>query len=152
MVEEGVVSASCGERAGSLFEVVAFAGEEVPYAAARVIDVAAVARDDVDVEVHDGLTGSFPGIDADVVAVGVELLIDLLLDDIDELEEGRALVGCGVEPSGDEAARDDEGVAGAYREAVAKGKGKGIARDPGGCGSFEERGGHRGGDGTAVGG
>lgn len=79
-------------------------------------------------------------------------MIELLLNDIDELEESGALVGCGVEPGGDEAAGDDEGVAGAYGKAVAKGEREAMACDPGGRGSFEERRGHQGGDGTVVGG
>jgi hypothetical protein len=46
------------------------AGDDVSHAAGRVGDVAAVARDQVDVEVEDGLAGGFADVDADVEAVG----------------------------------------------------------------------------------
>jgi len=42
----------------------------VSHAAGRVGDVVAVARDQVDVEVEDGLAGGFADVHADVEAVG----------------------------------------------------------------------------------
>src|SRR5574342_160482 len=50
--------------------VAALAGDDVPDAAPGVGHVAAVARDEVDVQVEDGLACGFADVDADVEAVG----------------------------------------------------------------------------------
>ena len=47
-----------------------------PDPALGVFDVAGVARDDVDVQVHHRLAGGFAGVHADVVAVGVEPAVE----------------------------------------------------------------------------
>ena len=66
-------------------EVVALAGDDVADAAAWVGDVAGVARDEVDVEVEDGLAGGFADVDADVEAVGVVAAFDQLPAAVDAL-------------------------------------------------------------------
>lgn len=126
------------ERLGA--EVVALARDDVADAAARIVDVAAVARDDVDVEVHHRLAGGRAGVQADVVAVGMKLAVELAFDDVDEVEDGGALLGGGGEPVGDDAAGDDECVAGRDREAVANGEGVGVRSDPLHLGDREEDG------------
>ncbi len=62
------------------------------------------------VQVHHRLAGDLARVEADVVALGVELLVELVFDDRDELEEGALFFGGGFEPGGDLAARDHEGV------------------------------------------
>ena len=66
----------------------------------------------MDVEVHDRLAGSFSDVYADVVAVGVELLVEegFCLPD----EGGESCVGR-VEEAGDVAEGDEEEVAGAAK-------------------------------------
>jgi hypothetical protein len=84
----------------------------VAHAAPRIVHVAAEPRDDVDVEVHDGLAGGGAGVEADVVAVGGELVVEPALDLVDEGQHGALLVVSGAEPVGGHAAGDDERVAG----------------------------------------
>ena len=63
------------------------------------------------VQVHHRLAGDLTRVEADVVALRSELLVELALYFRDELEEGALFLGSGLEPGGDFAARDDEGVA-----------------------------------------
>ena len=117
---EGVVGAG-RERAG-LSEVVPLAGDHVPDAAARVVHVAAVARDDVHVQMHDRLARGLPRVEADVVAVGPgrELAVELGFDLVDGVEQRALLLSGGVEPGGDVPLGHDEGVAGGDGVAVAE--------------------------------
>ena len=91
------------------------------HAAARVGDVAVVARDQVDVQVEDGLAGGFADVDADVEAVGAVAAGDQLSASVEAGGQGRSLLGGGVEPGGDVPSRDDEQVAFADREGVPEG-------------------------------
>ncbi len=59
----------------------------------------------------------------------LELLVELVFDDRDELEEGALLFGGGLEPGGDFAARDDEGVALGDGVLVADGEGESVGGD-----------------------
>ena len=108
-------------------------------AAARIGDVAVVARDHVDVEVGDRLTAGGGDVDANVPAVGVVRGIEVAADVVDEAEDGELLVWGGVEPGGDGAFGDDERVAGGDGVAIADGEGEGVGGDPGRRGEEEER-------------
>ena len=57
----------------------------MPHPAPRIVDIAVVSGDDVDVQVKDGLTRGCSGVDTDVVAVGAVLLFDLLFGEGDSL-------------------------------------------------------------------
>jgi hypothetical protein len=111
MARERVILAGGGERR-DVAQVVALARDDVAHTAARVVHVAAKPRDDVDVEVHHGLAGRAAGVEADVVAVWGELVVEPALDLVDEGEHGALLVLGGAEPVGGHAAGHDEGVAG----------------------------------------
>ena len=91
------------------------------HAASRVGDVAGVARDQVDVEVEDGLARGFADVDADVEAVGAVAAGDQLSASVDAVGQGRSLLGGGVEPGRDVPSRDEEQVAFAHREGVPEG-------------------------------
>ena len=56
--------------------IVLLAGNDTADAATGVRDVVVVARDDVAVEVHDGLAGRFAAVHADVVGGGLVELFD----------------------------------------------------------------------------
>ena len=56
----------------------------MPHPAARVRHVAAVARYHVNMQVPDRLPGGRASVEADVVAVGPKLRVDLRLDLIDQ--------------------------------------------------------------------
>lgn len=68
MSREWIVLSACRQR-GGLSEV-----DHVPNTASRVVHVALEPRDDVHVEVHDGLSRRLTRVEPDVVAVGVKLL------------------------------------------------------------------------------
>lgn len=141
MAGEGVVDAARGERAG-FAEVVSLAGDHVPDAPTRIVHVAAVAGNHVDVEVHDGLARGLASVEADVVAVGLVGLVEFRFRLVDELEDRALFFGGGVEPGRDEAARDDEGVAFGDGVLVVHGEGERVGCDPRFAGYLEEGAGH----------
>src|SRR5512139_1020817 len=82
-----------------------------PHPAARVFLVAAITRDQVDVQVRHALAAGLAVVDADVVAVGLVMAVDDVLGARQRLQQ-RGLLGFGgVEQGGEMAARDDDGVA-----------------------------------------
>jgi len=92
--------------------IVALARNRVAHAAAGVLGVAAVAGDDVHVEVEHGLAGGCAGVDADVVAVGVVARFDVGAGDVGRVHQLAAFLGAGVEPGADVAHGNEQGVAG----------------------------------------
>ncbi len=94
-------------------------------------------------QVHHGLPGGLSGVEAHVVAVGRELAVEQGLHVVDEIED-RLLLGAGcVEPGGDDAAGDDEGVAARDGEGVAQCECEVVGGDPlGGWDAEEGRIGH----------
>jgi hypothetical protein len=79
------------------------------------------ARDQVDVQVEDGLARGFADVDADVEAVGAVAAGGQVSASVDAGAQGRSLLGGGVEPRRDVLSRDDEQVAFAHREGVPEG-------------------------------
>jgi hypothetical protein len=55
----------------------------MPHPAARVTHITVVTRDDVDMQVVDCLPGRLTGVEADVIAVGLQLCVKPTLDLID---------------------------------------------------------------------
>jgi hypothetical protein len=82
--------------------------------------VARVAGNQVHVDVEHALPAGPPDIDADVVAVGFELGVEVLPHGEQELHTGGHLVGRQLEEAGAVTEGDDQAVAGADREAVAR--------------------------------
>jgi hypothetical protein len=101
--------------------VAALAGDDVPDAAPWVGYVAAVARDEVDVQVEDGLACGFADVDADVEAVGVVAAGEELSALVDGGCYGGSLLCRGVEPGRDVPPRDDQQVAFAHGEGIPEG-------------------------------
>jgi hypothetical protein len=100
------------DKFGRLFgKVVRQLGDHVPNTTAGVRDIAVVARDQMDVQVADGLASGASDVDPDVVAVGLVSLFDV----------GLLLCG-GVEPSGGVSLGDQEQMAGADWKAVPEGQ------------------------------
>jgi hypothetical protein len=87
-------------------------------AAARVRDVARVARDQVHVDMHPRLAAGLADVDADVVTVRRMLGLDLPLHRVQQREHARLLAGRHVEEVGDVASWNDDHVAAAQRVAV----------------------------------
>ena len=90
----------------------------MPNTAARVRDVTGVTRDDMDMKMSDSLPGGSARVEADVVPVWPQLGVEPALYLVDEGEDVGPLVVSSVPPSRDHAARQDEGMARADREAV----------------------------------
>jgi hypothetical protein len=139
VARERIVVATGGERRG-LAQVVGLAGDDVADAAARIVHVAAKPRDDVDVEVHDGLARRGARVEPDVVAVGRELVVELPLDLGDQGEHRRALVVGRGEPVRGHAPGHDQRVPGGHREAIAERERERVGADPRRLGHLEEHG------------
>ena len=99
-----------GGKGINICEVVAAARYYEPHAASRVVHVAMEPRDHVHMKMFDGLARSRTGIEANVKAVRVQLVVKLLLYDVNELEECRPFGARCTEPVTDHTPRDDERV------------------------------------------
>lgn len=66
-------------------------GNYVAHAASRIGGIACIARDDMDVDVHNRLSGDFPDIHPDVVAVRVIVAVENLPALIQEIEDRHPL-------------------------------------------------------------
>src|SRR5687767_5474813 len=73
MPQEGILFASCGQRVRT--EVVGFFRNDVAHPSSGILHISLIARDNMYMEVHNGLAGSFSCIKADVIAVRRELPI-----------------------------------------------------------------------------
>src|ERR1019366_5603433 len=86
--------------------------------------------DHVQVQVIDRLPGRRSGVEPDVVAVRVELVVEALLDDVHEGDQVEPLsTGC-FPPIGNAPPRHDERMPRADRERIGDGEGRGVARQP----------------------
>lgn len=80
------------------------------YPSLGVLNITFVAWDDMDMDVKDALPSRLSHVDADVVAVWFELIVEQFLFLFDELHAGSDFFRCQLEETGDMAARDDQGV------------------------------------------
>jgi hypothetical protein len=100
----------------------------VPNTAARIGDVTAVARDDVNVEVEGSGRAD---VHTEVVAVGLMGDLDGLASDGDRRQQRRVLLGGCVEPGSHMTTRDEQGVAGGDGKCVPEAQNKGgLVEDP----------------------
>ena len=107
-----------------------------PHTAPGILYVAGVPRDDVDVEVHHRLAGGGANVRADVVAIGVEPLVEESFCLPGEGEEGGEFCVGRVEEAGDVPEGDEEEVAGACRVFIVAGVAEVVCEDDllwGGC-------------------
>jgi hypothetical protein len=72
-----------------------------------ILNISFVAWDDVQMDVKDALPCRLSHIDADVVAVRFELIIEKFLFLFDEVHTGGHLFRCQFEEAGDMTTRDD---------------------------------------------
>lgn len=92
----------------------------MPHASLGIIHIALVAGNDVNMDMEDTLPGRRPNINADVVAVGLELLVQQLALLGDKSHAGVDLFGRQVEKAGDMATRDDQRMTRAHRVAITR--------------------------------
>ncbi len=67
--------------------VLLLARNNAAHAALGIFHVAAIAWDDVDVDVRDRLSGSRADVDTDIIAVGFKLLVELPLHAVNQLPD-----------------------------------------------------------------
>lgn len=92
--------------------------DHVPHASLGILDVPFVAGDDVDMNMEDALPGRRSHINADIVPIRIELLIEVFFFFFDEPHAGSHFFRCQVEKAGDMPARDDQGVSRTRRVGV----------------------------------
>jgi hypothetical protein len=72
-----------------------------------ILNIAFVAWDDMDMHMEDALPGRRPHVDADVVTVWFELIVEDFLFLFDEVHTGRHFFRCEFEKAGDMTTWDD---------------------------------------------
>ena len=90
----------------------------MPHPPLRILNITLIAGNDVNVGMQDTLPGCLPYVNADVVAVGVELLIQQLALLDYQLHAGVDLVGRQVEKAGDMAFRHDHRMTRTHRVGI----------------------------------
>ena len=91
----------------------------MPHASLGIIDITLVAGNDVNMDMEDTLPGCRPNIHANVVAVGIELLVQQAALLGDKPHASIDLFGRQVEKAGDMSTRDDQRMPRAHRVAIA---------------------------------
>jgi hypothetical protein len=99
-------------------KVVCKSRDDMTDAAAWVGDITEVARDQVDVQVGDGLSAGLADIDTDIEAVWGMVRFDELFADLESLGERMLFFGGCIEPCGNVSMGDEEQVSGAYGKRV----------------------------------
>ena len=90
----------------------------MPHAPLGILDITLVAGNDVNMGMEDTLPGRRPNIHANVVAVGIELLVQQPALLGYKLHAGVDLFGRQVEKAGDMSTRDDHRMTRAHRVAI----------------------------------
>ena len=82
----------------------------MPHAPLGIFNVPFVAGDDVNMDMENALPGSWPDVDADVVAIRIEFLVNEFFFLFDEARAGSHFFRRQVEKAGYMPTRDDQGV------------------------------------------
>ena len=90
----------------------------MPHPSLGILNVPFVAGDDVNVDMEDTLPGRRSHINADIVAVRIELLVNVFFFLFNEPHAGCHFFRCQVEKAGDMPTRDDQGVSRTRRVGV----------------------------------
>ncbi len=90
------------------------------HAALGVLDIALVAGNEVNMDMHDALPGRRPHVDADIVAIRLELCVQQAALLGDQVHAGLDLFGRQLEKAGDMTARDNQGMTRAHRVAITR--------------------------------
>ena len=88
------------------------------YAAPRVGHITGTARNHVQVQVRDGLSGCLAAVDPEVESIGRIMPQDEITDERDGIGDRGLLGRCGIEPGSHMTMRHDEGVARCDRKAI----------------------------------
>ena len=99
-------------------QVVALARYHMPYPAARVRHITAVTRNDMDMQVPDGLPGGRTGVEADVIAVRLQLRVEPALDLVDQGQDVGPLSVSSLPPGSYHASRHHQRMSRADWETI----------------------------------
>jgi len=92
----------------------------VAHTALGILDITLVARDKVNMDMEYTLPGRRPHVNADIVTIGLEFLVQSHALLGDQHHAGIDLCGCQVEKAGYMATRDNQGVARAHRVGITR--------------------------------
>jgi len=92
----------------------------MPHTTLRILNITLVAGNDVNVYMEDTLPGCWPYVNADIVAVGIELLVQPMTLLGDQLHAGVDLFGRQVEKAGDMSFRDDQRMTRTYPISISR--------------------------------
>jgi hypothetical protein len=95
----------------ALAPIVGLGRDDPPYTAPRVLEVAGIARDEVDMEVRHGLPSCRAIVDSDVEAVRPEINLGCGLGHIKHGQHSKPLFGSHLKERADVPPRDDQAVA-----------------------------------------
>ena len=111
-----------------LTRVMPLIGNHMPYAPLGIINITLIAGNDVDMDMKNTLPGRSPDINADVVAVGLKLLVQQPAFLGNQCHTGVDLFGHQIEKAGDMSARDDQRMTRAHRVAIARAERKCVTQ------------------------
>src|SRR6516162_57781 len=98
--------------------------------ATRVTHITVVTRDDVDVHVINCLPGRLTGVKADVIAVGLQLGVELALNLIDQGQHVCPLLVSSLPPGSDHSSRHHQGMPWADWETIGNDECRPVRCDP----------------------
>lgn len=90
----------------------------VPYSPLGILNITLVARNDVNMHMQDTLPCRRPNINADIIAIRLELLINELFFFLNQLHTGAHLFKCQLEKAGNMTLRDDNRMPWARRVSI----------------------------------
>lgn len=90
------------------------------HASLGILDIPFVAGDEVYMDMEDALPGRLPHVDADVVSIRLEFLVQSRALLGDQPHAGIDLISCQVEKTGDMATRDNQSMARAHRVGITR--------------------------------
>src|SRR5437016_13941579 len=102
----------------------------MPHPAARVRYISAVTRNDVNMQVPDSLPGSRADVEADVIAVGLQLSVEPTLDLVDQGQHVGPLSVSSLPPGSDHPSRHHQNVSRADREAISNDERRTVRCEP----------------------
>ena len=90
------------------------------HATLGIFNVPFVTGDDVNMDMEYALAGGRSNVNADIVTIRLEFLVQSHAFLGDQLHAGMNLLGCQVEKTGNMATRDDQGMARAHRVGITR--------------------------------
>ena len=101
-----------------LARVMCLLWDHMPHAPLGIFNVPFVAGDEVNMNMKNALSGRRSDIDADIVAIRIEFLVNILFFLFNEAHTGSHFFRRQVEKAGDMPTRDDQGVSRTRRVGV----------------------------------